>query len=571
MEKKYRELPFNMENYEDVINFNKYYIDKTLVLAKLADQAGQTFFMLRPRRFGKSLLLSTIRTFFEDERDADGNRVDHRRYFEGKAILDHANDPEGKYSAMLGTLPVIHLKLKDFDVDNFQSAHKEMKEVISSEFNRHDYVLKSDVLKPLQRKKFEKLALEEGEIEDDISALKILSECLYAYHRQKVMILIDEYDVPLEKAWKYGYYEQMYQFLRTFFSKALKGNDVLHTAVVTGCLRVAMESFYTGLNNPTVISILNEEYDEYFGFTEAETAKILSDYDLEDKAEEVKNWYDGYVFGNQTVYNPWSILSYVRDHHISHDADPIEYWMNTSSNEIVKELIEDSEGNEREDLEVLLSGGMIKSTVSETVTYDDIFDSENNIWNFLYFTGYLKKAGAQSSVNPSGTLQKDVFLKIPNLEVHSIYENKIKEWFDGRVKKIDSRELKKMLLGKNTEALAELFGNELFQTISYMDYKEDFYHGFMAGMLKYIPGYTVKSNRESGEGRSDIVLVSNNSDPIIIFEFKQTDSYKKMDELADKALKQIYEKKYDEEYNRKPKAICYGICFCKKELKIVTD
>lgn len=555
-----KNLPVGTSDYKSLINEDKYYVDKTLILKDLIDQSLSVFFMLRPRRFGKSLLQSMIQTFFEDERDENGNHIDNSRYFSDKKILSCGSE----YTKHMGNYPVIHLSLKDVEAKDFESAMITMKGLIRDEFTRHAYILES--LSDETKEQYMRLKNGTAEQQEYAMSLKFLSRCLSAYHKKQVIILIDEYDVPTEKAWTYGYYDDMVSFIRLFFSSGLKDNPAVYIGVVTGCLRIAKESIYTGLNNPVVISVLTKEYDEYFGFTEEETQKILSDYDLSDKLEEVKKWYDGYLFGDCNVYNPWSIVKYVDAHRKDRDQDPEPYWSNTSANEIIRTLIQKSSSYAREDLETLMAGGSIEKRVHEDMTYEGIDlpagqNFEDNIWNLLLFTGYLKVVSRRFD---SHSFYAE--MKIPNEEVRTIYENTIVLWFSEHTDQLDGQKLKNLLLNKDADGLTDFLGDELYETISCMDNAEAFYHGFIAGIMKQVPGYRVISNRETGDGRSDILLDPGKiTDPVIILELKKTDDESKLEQMAEKAITQIEEKHYALPYEKKNrKVICYGIAFCRK-------
>lgn len=566
MQKAYKDLPVGISNFKDVIDENYYYVDKTMVLKDLIDQFGKVFFMLRPRRFGKSLLLSMVQTFFEDGRDGNGSPVDNSRYFEGAKILSCGDT----YTKEMGKYPVIHMSLKDGAGDTAEDTKFLLREVIKLEFKRHNYVL--DSLDYDDRERFLRLSDGTAERQEYLISLKFLSGCLYAYHKKRVIVLIDEYDVPMEKAWNNGYYDEMVSFMRIFLSSGLKDNSAVGLGVVSGCLRIAKESIYTGLNNLSVISILNEEYDEYFGFTDDETAKLLLDYDLTDKEDEVKQWYDGYLFGNCNVYNPWSILNYVQQHKTNHDKLPAEYWSNTSSNDILRTLLQKASVYARDELEILLAGGAIEKRVHEDMTYEELDlppgeNFEDNIWNILLFTGYLRLV----SIRLEDT-SLYVKLCIPNAEVKEIFRNQISGWLKDRSAKLDGNLFGNILKSGDADGVKQFIGKELADTVSYMDSAEAFYHGFMAGLLQIVPQYKVLSNREAGEGRYDLVMVPVQDDPLMIFELKYTKERKKMQDMAQAALEQIHEKKYDAPYmDEYDEIVRYGICFCGKSLRVAAD
>jgi hypothetical protein len=465
----------------------------------------------------------------------------------------------------------------------FSSAFYQIKECIVEEIHRHSYLADSDKLDINEKEQFkgwinnsrEPYADNQSDSErlkKDIDmyskALGQLSKMLKKHHGENTVILIDEYDVPLENAFFAGFYDEMVGFIRSFFESALKTNDSLEFAVITGCLRISKESIFTGLNHLEVSSVNGKNFGEYFGFTQKETEQMLMDYDLSDKIKEVKKWYDGYLFGDTEVYNPWSVIKYVKDHVADHNSLPIPYWSNTSSNSIIKDLIYNADSNMKEELDRLVNGGTIEKKIHEDITYSDISfkddeRNEENLWNFLFFTGYLKKI----SEKKVGT-HIYLTMKIPNLEIQNIYENQITDWFDMEVKKkADFSILHKAVLAKDTEAIGEFVNGILEQCISYFDSDESFYHGIFLSMLYGTPGYSVRSNREEGNGRTDIVLYPNRpKDPAYLFELKVRKKFNEMEDGIEEAFTQIRDQKYEEGILDDGYAgvISFGICFCKK-------
>ena len=572
-----KKIGIGYENYKEFIDEDMYYIDKTMLIYDVIEKGGKVTLFTRPRRFGKTLALSMLRTFFELEYDYNGNVIDKKRYFEGKKIM---GAPE-KILSMMGKYPVIKLSLKSAKQPNFKSAALQLRDEIASEFNRHIYVKNSDALTEEEvkifnelsaTKKREDLRKEEDfreEIDRYATALKTLSVCLKKYHNENVIILLDEYDVPLENAYYEGFYKEMIGFIRSLFESALKTNDALQFGVVTGCLRISKESIFTGLNHLKINSIMDETFSEGFGFTEKETEQMLIDYGLEKKIPEVKEWYDGYLFGDKEIYNPWSVISYVDSIVNDKRKFPRPFWANTSSNQIIKDMIWHADDAMKQELDILIKGGTIEKQIHEDITYDDIHESEDNLWNFLFFTGYMKKVSERSEDNG------DIYLtmKIPNTEIASIYRDQIRGWFDKQVKSEDRSILHKAVLEGDTDAIAGYVTKLLKKSISVFDSDESFYHGFFLSLLYGVPDYAPMSNREEGDGRPDIVLYPDNpTDPAIIFEIKKRKSFNEMEAGLKEAYDQIRDKKYEEGVleDGYMGVKSYGICFCKKSCIVGT-
>ena len=551
-------IAIGAENYKDFIEKNAYYIDKTMMIKELIDEASKVNLFTRPRRFGKTLTLSMVRTFFEDERTYEGEKIDNSRYFMGKKIRNAGE----RYTAAQGQYPVIKLSLKSAKQPDFQMAYNCLVSEIVGEYKRHRYILKSEKLLDVDKEQYNRVMNRCAEPDEYATAIQFLSQCLKGYHEKNTIILIDEYDVPLENAYFKGFYEKMIDFIRSLFESALKTNDALEFAIVTGCLRISKESIFTGLNNLKINSILSSSYAEYFGFTEAEVEQMLKNYELEEKLPEVKQWYDGYRFGKTEVYNPWSIINYVDTAVSNGEAYPKPYWSNTSSNSIVRELVEEADSDTKEEIERLIDGKTIEKPVHEEITYADIHQSKDNLWNFLFFTGYLK-------VESSRFANRKIYLtmSIPNDEVLTIYEDTIREWFGDYKKTLDLETFYQAVLSGDSEQ-TELFLSDLLEkSISYHDKKEDFYHGVVLGLFGGISGYEMRSNREYGNGRPDLVLRPYNPrKPLILFEFKYRKKFTEMAEGCAAALAQIEEKGYAEPFVDKgyQKIIKYGICFCEK-------
>jgi hypothetical protein len=394
------------------------------------------------------------------------------------------------------------------------------------------------------------------------TSLKTLSDCLKLYHGENVVILIDEYDVPLENAYFAGFYQEMVGFIRSLFESAVKTNDALEFVVITGCLRISRESIFTGLNNLEICSIRSLNFGEHFGFTTEETMQMLADYDLSEKEEEIRHWYDGYLFGDAEVYNPWSVTKYVKNHVADRNWLPEPYWSNTSSNSIIKELVEQASEEQRRELDTLIDGGTIEKQIHEDITYDDIHASEDNLWNFLFFTGYMKKVSERFEKNR-------IFLTIciPNEEVRYIYTEQIRGWFDRIVKTTDRSVLHRAVKEQDTDVMSAFVTELLEKSISTFDSAENFYHGYLLSLLIGLPSYIAQSNREEGDGRPDIILYPNRpKDPAYIFEIKVRKKYNEMNDGIEEAFRQIRDKKYEEGILDDGYAgvISFGVCFCKK-------
>ena len=453
------------------------------------------------------------------------------------------------------------MSLKSAKQSDFELAYESLKDEIEKEFKRHIYVLNEEMLQA-DREKFENIIRRKGERLDYAKAIDFLSACLEKYHGTKSIILIDEYDVPLENAYFRGFYEQMIDFIRSLFESALKTNDSLQRGIITGCLRISRESIFTGLNNLEIHSLMSIRYDDAFGFTEAEVKQMLAYYGVESNFDEIQSWYDGYRFGKKDIYNPWSILNYVNNAMIDPKYFPKPYWSTTSSNSIVRNLVRNADAAARRDLETLMEGGTICKQVHEDITYDAIDDSQDNLWNFLYFTGYLKAVAEKQQ-------EDDIYLDltIPNREVRSIYRNSIQEWFRDEIKAADLTPLRKALEEGDCEALGDFLSDKLMTTISYYDYEETYYHGFLTGLLTGMGGYEVLSNRESGEGRPDIILKELKfRGRAMILELKVTDRIDQMEDCCKQALHQIDVKSYDAALQSEGYRIAakYGVCFFRK-------
>ena len=551
-------ISIGMEDFKTIIEKNGYFVDKTPMIQQLLDSNSIVTLFTRPRRFGKTLNLSMIRRFFEDERLADGTPVNNRHLFEGLFISRCGE----KYLQHQQKYPVISLSLKSAKQPDYELAYGMLKKNIVEEFERHAYVLDSGCLTEREETGFRRILKMEDDFQLYADALKMLSGCLEKYHEKKCIILIDEYDVPLENAWVCGSYDEMTGFIRSLFESALKTNASLEFAVITGCLRISRESIFTGLNNLAVNSVRGFGFGDSFGFTPEEVKQLLQYYEIENKYEAVKQWYDGYHFDQAEIYNPWSIMNYAKNFLISPNAEAAPYWANTSSNSIVKELIAEGSEEIRCEVEHLIAGGFLEKPVHEEITYGDIHASEDNLWNFLYFTGYLTSCGQRFDGETTY-----IRMKIPNIEVKTVYKNTVLNWFDNKVKNTDLKPLLRAIEEGDCGTMADLISEQLMDTISFFDYGESYYHGFLAGLLKAAGGYRVMYNRESGLGRTDLIMKESRfRGRAVIFEIKTAKEFSEMEKKCSEALQQIEDRKYEEELLREGcrEILKYGICFLKK-------
>ena len=554
-------LPIRVENFKDIVESGYYYVDKSLFIKELLDMKGKVNLFIRPRRFGKTLNLSMLRYFYEDTGDTKKNE-EHRLLFQGLKIMEQGEE----YTEHMGNYPVINLTLKSAKQPAFESAYGKLKKAIADEFQRHQYILENERINEEDKKLYREIAGRKAEYDDYSGALEFLSKCLHLATDKNTVILIDEYDVPLENAYFRGFYEKMADFIRSLFESALKTNDHLQFAVITGCLRISKESIFTGLNHLNIISVLDKKYSGHFGFTEQEVLQMMSYYEVESRFSTMKEWYDGYLFGDLEVYNPWSVIKFLYDLYTDAAAFPRPYWINTSSNDIIKDLISRADREMKGQIEALLNGKTLDIQVHEEVTYEDMHSNGENLWNFLCFTGYLTKESEYFK-------GKYIFLKvrIPNVEIMTIYETTISNWLKDMVKKEDFHDLYRAMEEGDAERMTDILNSQLFCTISFYDNAENFYHGFLTGILSQSENYLVKSNRESGNGRSDIIVKSPSlRGRSFIMELKVSDSIDNLERDAEKALQQIYGKKYAEELQAEGyrKIDCYGISFFRKDCEV---
>ena len=550
-------LPVGVDDFEKLRKEQYYYIDKTLFIKDLLDMKGEVNLFTRPRRFGKTLNMSMLRCFFE--KDMPGQA----ELFRGLQIMEAGE----RYLAFMGRYPVISLSLKSMKQPSFELSFEMLKKEVGSEFARHwRQVEESGKLTQAQKERYLRIRDLRGVESDYADALKFLSECLRISEGERTVILIDEYDVPLENAYFAGFYEKMTGIIRSLFESALKTNDNLAFAVVTGCLRISRESIFTGLNNLEINSITTALYGENFGFTQPEVEAPLSFYGLEENLDTVQQWYDGYKFGNAEVYNPWSVISYVKSCCGDRQALPRPYWSNTSSNSIVRSLVERADLSVKQEIEALIEGKTITKPIHEDITYEDIDSTQENLWNFLFFTGYLKKISEYQE-------GENIYIEmaIPNREVRYIYKTTVLRWFEEKTDKKELTPLYESILEGDTDRMSRILSENLMETISFYDYQESYYHGFLAGMLKNIGSYIVLSNRESGNGRPDILLkYPSVRGKAVILEIKVADTFSGLEEKCDEALRQIEEQEYEESLRQEgyQDILKYGVAFYRKECMV---
>ena len=558
-----KKIPVGIENFQDMRKFNFYYIDKTNLIEQLLDNWSKVTLFTRPRRFGKTLNMSMLRSFFELGTD--------KSLFDGLYISKNKELCEEH----MGKYPVIFFSLKSVEGLKFENARYRIIEMIGREAQRYEFLAESDKLSENEKAQYKALiALDNGKytMDDDIliSGIQMLSHLLYKHYGQKTVILIDEYDVPLDKAFENGYYKEMVSLIRGIFGMALKTNDSLQFAVLTGCLRISKESIFTGLNNFEVLSILNTQYDEAFGFTDGEVKQILEDYNLSDHYPDVKESYDGYHFGNTDIYCPWDVIRYCKNLCADPAALPEDFWSNSSGNAMVRRFIDKADIRTKNEIERLIAGEDIEKDISQELTYDEIDKSIENLWSVLFTTGYLTHKGCTES----GRYR----LTIPNKEVRNLFIRKIREWFSD-VTRNDGKTLEEFcnaFVDKDPRKIEQIFGDYLWNTISIRDTatakakKENFYHGILLGLLGYKASWLIKSNAESGTGYSDILVEVPDNRTGIVIELKYAEDGD-MDAACSRALEQIEEKDYVDKLRQDGMRnfIKYGIACFKKDCKVV--
>ena len=549
-------LPVGIDNFEKLRREKFYYVDKTKLIEQLLEQWGEVNLFTRPRRFGKTLNMSMLCQFFGIGTD--------KTLFDGLYISKNKMLCE----AYMGRFPVVFISLKNVEGLTFAEAKYRFMEIIGREADKFRFLLSSEKLTKSEKERYQALiSMNNGQyIMDEknlSSSLRVLSELLCKHYDQKTIILIDEYDVPLDKAFQHGYYREMVALIRGMFGDALKTNDFLQFAVLTGCLRVSKESIFTGTNNFVTDTIANTGFNEYFGFTQQEVNKILEDTGTVQYAKQMKEWYDGYHMGEIDVYCPWDVMNYLRELQRNPKAQPVSYWKNTSDNAIIRSFIDFAGNSITDKMETLLSGRYILQDIDENLTYDYLHSSESNLWSILYMTGYLTEA--RISEGKTAFSPDTKALKIPNAEIREIFETTVMKWFADSVKKWNRTAIFQALWNQKPEIITREMNLLLWNTISYHDYKEDFYHAFLTGIFMGA-GEQIESNKEHGLGRPDLVIIDKVNGKVAIFEVKYSQSMKQLNKDCDKALAQMKERKYAEDYKDRYKDIfCYGISFYKKE------
>ena len=544
-------IPVGVSDFAKIRNYKYYYVDKTGLIEDLLEkETAEVTLITRPRRFGKTMGMSMLANFFDIRKDS-------KAMFEGLEISKN----EALCSEWMNQWPVLFISFRRVDGLNFQSAFGMLQETIMDIYGDHLYLLDSPRISGYHKEIMDRILRKTAPAEEIKASLLLLTKLMQTHYKKPVILLIDEYDVPIAKASAKGYYAEMLDVVKALM-QALKDNDALRFAVVTGCLRIAKESIFTGTNNFVSDTISSSHLNEYFGFTQADVDQILKDADCLEHAADIKNWYDGYHFGDLDVYCPWDVMNYLRDLQRNPKAKPASYWKNTSDNSIIRSFIDYSGRSISRKLETLLSGGYIIQKIEENLTYDYLHSSEENLWSILYLTGYLTQVREEDLPDPLP--EKMSALMIPNAEVQEIFETTIQKWFDESAQTWNRKILFDAVWSGKAEALTEQMNKLLRKTISYHDYKEDFYHAFLAGIFAGA-GYEVDSNKEHGEGRSDVVVLDPEGDRVAIFEAKYSRTQDAMPKDCAAALDQIedrqYAKEFEDDYDS---VLCYGIAFYKK-------
>ena len=544
-------IPVGISDFAKIRNYDYYYVDKTGLIADLLEkETAEVTLITRPRRFGKTMGMSMLANFFDIRKDSQA-------MFEGLEIAKNT----ALCSEWMNQWPTLFLSFKKVDGLNFQDAYDMLTVVLANLYKKHMYLLESDKINPFDKEIITHIMSGNASVKEIKDSLALLTITMQEYYGKPVILLIDEYDVPIAKASAKGYYAEMLDVVKGLM-QALKDNDALRFAVVTGCLRIAKESIFTGTNNFVSDTISSSHLNEYFGFTQADVDQILKDADCMEHADDIKNWYDGYHFGNLDVYCPWDVMNYLRDLQRNPKIKPASYWKNTSDNSIIRSFIDYRGTKISQKLETLLSGGYILQKVEEDLTYDYLHSSEENLWSILYLTGYLTQVREDDLPAP---LPEDTSaLIIPNAEVREIFKTTIQKWFDESAQTWNLTTLFDAMWSGDAETLTAEINKLLYKTISYHDYKEDFYHAFLTGILAG-SGCAVESNREHGEGRSDIVIYHPDRPQVVLFEAKYAKTLNGLEASCAAALQQIedrqYAKEFEEDYDS---VLCYGIAFYKK-------
>ena len=565
-------LPVGIDDFRKLRESHFYYVDKTRLIEQLLLNWSEVTLFTRPRRFGKTLNMSMLKSFFDIGTD--------------KALFDglYISGNKELCDEYMGKYPVIFLSLKGVEGLTYEEAFEAFVRIMGKEINRVSFLADSDKLTQIEREQYKGLTImKNGRLAFDkeklISSLQLLSQLLYKHYGKKVVILIDEYDVPLDKAFQNGYYKEMVSLIRGLFGQALKTNEFLQFAVLTGCLRISKESIFMGLNNFKVMSITDSRFDEQFGFTDIEVKKLLSDYGMDSHFDEVKEWYDGYHFGKADVYCPWDVINHADHLRDDSDAKPQTYWINSSGNSLVRRLINRADSSTKDEIERLIAGEAIEKVIRQDLTYDEIENSIDNIWSVLFTTGYLTKIG---EVKLPDSESYAYMLVIPNKEVREVFVLQIQEWFKAVVANDNDtmKLLSKAILDKDEAILARQLNIVMGRMISILDtkapddMKENFYHGLLLGLLRGSnPDWLIKSNCESGDGFSDILIKPENPDLGIVIEVKYAKEFKGLDAACDAAMAQIKQKRYDETLRDEGRCdiLAYGIAFCRKRCRVAGE
>lgn len=540
-------IPVGISDFERIRELNYYYVDKTgLIKTLLQGEMDQVTLITRPRRFGKTMAMNMVASFLDIRKDS-------KKLFDGLEISKEKEICKN----WMNQYPTLFLSLKDVDGTTFENAFNMLKFVISSLCSQNSYLETGENIRENEKDIFSRLRSQTASITDIKGSIVTIMNMMQSYYEKPVILLIDEYDVPIAKASNNGYYKEMLEVIKGMLSTALKDNSSLKFAVITGCLKIAKESIFTGTNNFVSDTISSTRYNEYYGFTQQDVDKLLADAEIEEKADLIKEWYDGYNFGEFEVYCSWDVMNYLRDLQNDLNARPVSYWKNTSDNAIIRSFIDYTGAAIRKKLEVLIAGGSICQKIEEDLTYDYLHSSEDNLWSILYLTGYLTKVGERDK---DGQIE----LRIPNKEVKEIFESTVRKWFEDSARVTNRKDLFDAVWNKDADKATKEISTLLRMTISYYDYREDFYHAFLAGIFAGA-GYSVESNREHGEGRSDIVIYNDVTGQVAVFEAKYSRKLEDLEKDCQKVLDQINTKMYAKEFeDAYEEVLCYGIAFYKK-------
>ena len=542
-------VPVGISNFEKIRQDGYYYVDKTgLIKDMLKNKIPEVTLITRPRRFGKTLAMSMLASFFDIRRDS-------KKLFQGLNISKEqqlCNDWMNQY-------PTLFLSFKDVDGTIFENALGLLQFTIAELCKKHTYLIESDVVDQDDKETFRKLKSMGSNLPELQGSIIMLMNMMKAYYNKPVILLIDEYDVPIAKASSNGYYKEMLEVMKAMLSTALKDNEALKFAVVTGCLKIAKESVFTGTNNFVSDTISSERYNEYYGFIQKDVDQILQDAQIEEKASDIKEWYDGYRFGEFDVYCPWDVMNYLWDLTNNQNAKPVSYWKNTSDNAIIRSFIDYAGSGIQKKMEKLMAGDTIDQKIEENLTYDYLHSSEENFWSILYLTGYLTRDKEEKE-----SADGKITLKIPNKEIREIFETTVQDWFSDTAKLQDRKHLFDAVWNGDEQTLTQEISRLLRITISYHDYREDFYHAFLAGIFTGA-GYMVQSNKEHGEGRSDLVVMDTENGRVAVFEAKYSKMFQQLESDCNKAINQIESRMYAREFEENGDDVfCYGIAFFKK-------